>query len=165
MKSRKEALGEARKLIAGAQGVLGPRAVQGIVDALLPFVNRLRDAGSSWDQIALLLADAGLRSRKGGAVSADSLRAVASRARGRFARPVPSTTVAPVDVGSAAQQSPTASASPDRESLAMAGSHAGQIHTENTESLTLESRDRNKRLRDRMMRAATIRGSPPDAER
>lgn len=162
MKSRKDALGEARRLIAGAQGVLGPRAVQGIMDVLLPFVDRLRHSGSSWDQIALLLSDAGLRSRRGEAVSADNLRAVASRSRARLA--MSPTTLPSVDVGIFVAPQPPFS-SPDRQPSAVAGRPVRRIHTEKTESLTLELRDRNERLRDRMKRAAAIRGSPPYEDR
>ena len=73
---RKEASGVAR----AANGPLGARPLQRVVCDHLGFFAGLRAEGASWEQIAVLMASEGLRSRTGGVVNASVLRALFSRA-------------------------------------------------------------------------------------
>ena len=63
-----------------ANGPLGARPLQRVVSEHLGFFAGLRAEGASWEQIAVLMASEGLRSRAGGIVSAGVLRALFSRA-------------------------------------------------------------------------------------
>lgn len=162
MKNRRDALSQARKLLAEARGILGPRAVQGIVEEMLPFIDHLRGVGASWDQIADLLSEAGLRSRKSENVSADSLRASVSRAHrqaGRQStsaatqpRPVPQSSM--INIGIPLQREIQ---SPGGEPASESGTRVIRRKPGNTSSKT-------DRLQARMKRAAAMRGSIPDPD-
>lgn len=161
MRSRREAASRAQQLLDEAQGLLGPRAVHGIVGQLLPFIEELRDSGASWEQIAGLLQDAGLRSRLGEAVGADSLRATVSRVRPQAVANLAGATAKPARARSVVANPgqdlghntvPETSRSEPRD----------RTRSREGESLTLSADDRADDLRARMKRAASIRGSIGD---
>ena len=163
MRSRREALKQARLLVAGTYGLLGPRAAERAIQQLLPFLDKLRRAGASWNQIADLLSDAGLRSRKGEVVKTDSLRAAASRAarRADVAREVTDAALEPTDNPHATENGDVA---PPSAVASTPVSHSpSQTPTDGAESPILVSSGQAERLRARMSRAALMRGTASGA--
>lgn len=73
----------AKLFVASGHGPLGPVPLRRVIVNNLPFLSELRCQGASWNEIATLLRDAGLRSSRGMEVSADNLRAAVSQARRR----------------------------------------------------------------------------------
>lgn len=87
MKSLNKIRSGAAAVVKDASGPLGARPIQRVICDHLIFFEELRADGASWEQIAALLESEGLRSRKGGVVSAGVLRALCSRAAKMVASP------------------------------------------------------------------------------
>ncbi|WP_242217608.1 hypothetical protein [Shinella zoogloeoides] len=89
---------KARAIVAASCTALGPLPAARVLRDHLATITGWRNQGASWDQIAMILSDAGWRSKSGGIVSAQVVRAMVSRIqRSQQARPpAPVATVTPV---------------------------------------------------------------------
>lgn len=79
--NKRNEIRKARAIAEASLMALGSLPAARVMRDHLATVTEWRNAGASWEQIAAILRDAGWRSKTGGAVSAQSLRAMVSRIR------------------------------------------------------------------------------------
>lgn len=79
--NKRNEMRKARAIAEASHGLLGPLPAARVLRDHLATIIGWRCRGSSWDQIAAILNDAGWRSSKGDIVSAQTLRAMVSRIR------------------------------------------------------------------------------------
>lgn len=79
--NKRNEMRKARAIAEAAYSLLGPVPATRVLRDHLATIIGWRSRGASWDQIATILNDAGLRSKTGDMVSAQILRAMVSRIR------------------------------------------------------------------------------------
>lgn len=95
--NKRDEMRKARAIVAASCTALGPLPAARVLRDHLATITGWRHQGASWVQIAMILSDAGWRSKSGGIVSAQVVRAMVSRIqRSRSLQSRPSAPVAPV---------------------------------------------------------------------
>lgn len=72
---------KARMIVASSCTELGPLTAARVLRDHYATIDGWRNQGATWEQIAIILNHAGWRSKSGGVVSADAIRAMISRIR------------------------------------------------------------------------------------
>lgn len=89
--NKRNELRKARTIVASSCTALGPLPAARVLRDHYATIACWKNQGASWDQIAMILSDAGWRSKSGGIVSAQAIRAMFSRIqRSQPAQPRPS---------------------------------------------------------------------------
>ncbi|MGQ3210906.1 MAG: hypothetical protein ACT6U0_05695 [Shinella sp.] len=79
--NKRNEMQKARAIVAASCTALGPLPAARVLRDHLATIAGWRNQGASWDQIATILSDAGWRSKSGGIVNAQMVRAMVSRIR------------------------------------------------------------------------------------
>ena len=79
--NKRNEMRKARTIVASSCTALGPLPAARVLRDHFATIAGWRSQGASWDQIAAILSDAGWRSKSGGIVSAQTVRAMVSRIR------------------------------------------------------------------------------------
>lgn len=97
--NKRNEMRKAQAIVAASCTALGPLPATRVLRDHYTTIAGWRNAGASWDQIAMILSDAGWRSKSGGIVSAQVVRAMVSRIQRsqslQSRSPAPLRTVAP----------------------------------------------------------------------
>jgi len=134
---------KAKAVVRASEGAWGPKPITQVLRDQRLVIEAWRADGARWDQIACLLAEAGLRSRSGRTMDPGTLRALFSRAKS--GKPVQEDEEAPIAVSKACQPD----VGPDRKMSA--GKSARADHPNGDQPMD--------EIALRIRRAAKLRGS------